>query len=498
MFPVHRVAPPVRAGVALLALLALAAIDAQAFVPAGTNASDSRWQSTASGSTGQAGDPITLTWGFANDGTQTLEPDSQTSRVPSDLIASFDSQFGAGPGGGDLTQRPWFIFFEQSFDRLSDLMGVTFQYEPNDDGTNHGFLNGLIGVRADVRIAGISMDGSGGTLAYNYFPNGGGGDMALDTDDLSGFANSANNYRFLRNIVMHEMGHGLGLEHSSSNNANFLMEATINTSFDGPQHDDLRGFHWMYGDALEKTNSGAGNDTAALATALGALAAGGSLAIGEGGTGTVVGGAETDFVSVSNENDPDYFSFTITEPVRVDALMTPRGASFNQGATPFDTTSTSDLELALFDTNGVSLLGESASGASGVNESIDGLLLDTPGTYYARVQSQSGASGQVTQFYQLDLTAESVVPSLLGDFNDDGLVDAADYTVWRDTLGQSVDLYSGADHDGNGLVDAGDYSVWQNNFGASAPGFASAVPEPQAILMLFGAIFSGIVRKNRR
>ena len=120
------------------------------------------------------------------------------------------------------------------------------------------------------------------------------------------------------------------------------------------------------------------------------------------------------------------------------------------------------------------------------------------GTYYARVHSQSGASGQVTQFYQLDLTAESVVPSLLGDFNDDGLVDAADYTVWRDTLGQSVDLYSGADHDGNGLVDAGDYSVWQNNFGASAPGFASAVPEPQAILMLFGAIFSGIVRKNRR
>ena len=42
----------------------------------------------------------------------------------------------------------------------------------------------------------------------------------------------------------------------------------------------------------------------------------------------------------------------------------------------------------------------------------------------------------------------------------DGDVDAADYTLWRNTLGSADDLR--ADGNGNGMVDQADYDVWKN------------------------------------
>jgi hypothetical protein len=56
-------------------------------------------------------------------------------------------------------------------------------------------------------------------------------------------------------------------------------------------------------------------------------------------------------------------------------------------------------------------------------------------------------------------------PALLGDYNHNGIVDAADFTVWRNTLGSSVTVYRGADGDGNGVVDQADCSVWKAHFG---------------------------------
>ena len=57
---------------------------------------------------------------------------------------------------------------------------------------------------------------------------------------------------------------------------------------------------------------------------------------------------------------------------------------------------------------------------------------------------------------------------LLGDYNLNGSVDAADYIVWRNNLGQSVPPFSGSDGDYDGIVDQGDYAVWRANFGQSA------------------------------
>ncbi len=73
--------------------------------------------------------------------------------------------------------------------------------------------------------------------------------------------------------------------------------------------------------------------------------------------------------------------------------------------------------------------------------------------------------------------------TLAADYNHNGTVDAADYTVWRNTLGSTTNLH--ADGNGNGIVDSGDYTFWKSNFGAhngSGSGATAAVPEPSVVL----------------
>ena len=87
--------------------------------------------------------------------------------------------------------------------------------------------------------------------------------------------------------------------------------------------------------------------------------------------------------------------------------------------------------------------------------------------------------------------------ALLGDYNQNGIVDAADYALWRDTNGDiGKDL--AADGNENGMVDAADYDVWRAHFGntANLGGGAylpdtAAVPEPAtwlwfAVVLLLG------------
>ena len=87
-------------------------------------------------------------------------------------------------------------------------------------------------------------------------------------------------------------------------------------------------------------------------------------------------------------------------------------------------------------------------------------------------------------------TLVDAVSVINSDFNGDGVVNAADYSVWRDSLGQTgVSL--AADADGDGVVTNADYAIWKSNFGAISvvgPGAAAssaiAVPEPTGITMM--------------
>jgi hypothetical protein len=89
-----------------------------------------------------------------------------------------------------------------------------------------------------------------------------------------------------------------------------------------------------------------------------------------------------------------------------------------------------------------------------------------------------------------------------GDYNASGIVDAADYVVWRKMLGQNVAYGSGADGDGNGLVDPADYGVWRGNFGnGTTVGSAVAAPEPAtntALLMAIVIAVAPLARQARK
>ncbi len=101
-----------------------------------------------------------------------------------------------------------------------------------------------------------------------------------------------------------------------------------------------------------------------------------------------------------------------------------------------------------------------------------------------------------------DVSYIGVAPEgLEGDFNADGIVDAADYVLWRNNLGQPEGVLSG-NGDGSGTVDVGDYTLWKGKYGQTSPGalaVAQQVPEPGTWLLLgIGAAVAGMARRRLR
>lgn len=107
-----------------------------------------------------------------------------------------------------------------------------------------------------------------------------------------------------------------------------------------------------------------------------------------------------------------------------------------------------------------------------------------------------GGDDQVT-FEDFSVTV-SAPPALLGDYNENGIVDAADYTVWRDNLGGTL-----LPNDPTpGTVDSTDYDFWKAHFGAtlgagSGGGATGVVPEPASLgLLAFGLTCMAVARKR--
>jgi hypothetical protein len=93
------------------------------------------------------------------------------------------------------------------------------------------------------------------------------------------------------------------------------------------------------------------------------------------------------------------------------------------------------------------------------------------------------------------LLLESTVVDLSGDYNNDGRVDAADYTSWRNHLGTTT--LPNRDPNATGPVGQFDYLVWKANFGNISTSSAAVVPEPGSLLLTLLVTLVGITMWTR-
>ena len=147
--------------------------------------------------------------------------------------------------------------------------------------------------------------------------------------------------------------------------------------------------------------------------------------------------------------------------------------------------------------------------------------LDNPGAAYTHsgTLSNSGAGpidwieftmfntptnpSQATDFYVRSLQILSATPpGVPGDYNSDGVVDAADYVVWRNNLGTNFQLPNEVSGTTPGSVTQEDYTAWRSRFGntsGAGSGIASgAVPEPGTLAGFLTAALSMCASGFRR
>jgi hypothetical protein len=88
-------------------------------------------------------------------------------------------------------------------------------------------------------------------------------------------------------------------------------------------------------------------------------------------------------------------------------------------------------------------------------------------------------------YLQLDGNLFKIIGDVLGDFNDDLKVDAADLGVWQTAFGAGSNA---ADADGDGDSDGHDFLIWQQELGAGVAVVpqATAAPEPATGVLLLG------------
>jgi len=125
--------------------------------------------------------------------------------------------------------------------------------------------------------------------------------------------------------------------------------------------------------------------------------------------------------------------------------------------------------------------------------------------HFSRAQGVAPAGTDQVTFFALlvdatagtvyfdDFAAELVVPSVVGDFDDDLDVDTTDFNTWKAAFGQTA----AGDADNDNDSDGKDFLLWQANFGTTPGATAAAVgvPEPasaalaSAVLALAAARF---------
>lgn len=336
-------------------------------------AGSQRWMATASQGIlppAGSGQPIILTYGIVPDGTP-IGPLPNGQSATSNLIATLNSVFGAA--------AVWQPIIDGALARWSATSGILLVPETADDGGPGGAVvwgpggcsvgdpwgpnPGLLGTRADIRICGTGFSPTT-VLGFGQFPCSG-GDVVLNTtapmgatpgvSTLYGPNAPAANWLKFRNLVAHEVGHALGLDHSCPNNGVKLMEEFISTAFDGPQLDDVRGVNRFYGDSHEEGPAATG-DAVSSATPLGALPFGVSN-FGDPATGD-------ERLGLESLADEDYYSVVLPPCAVASITVSAVGICYvacacpNSSCTPTNGQTAYRLTATVFDASGAILAPE--------------------------------------------------------------------------------------------------------------------------------------------
>ncbi len=353
---------------------------------------------------GSQGTPRTVTWSLVPDGLS-ISGGAGEPTSPSNLFAKMDSKFA---------RAIWIGYIQNCFDRWQQISGLTFTritVGGNDWDDGAAWSQAGSATRGDVRIAMHSIDGASNILAYTFFPSN--GNMVIDADDINNFGSATNSARFFRNTVMHELGHAWGINHVCSSNSNQLMEPILNTSFDGPRHDDFRAVHRHYGDV------NGNNGSSGAATNLGTLVSGIPITVGTPVPSPLTGSndSQISLVSLDDDSEADWYTFTTTAPLTFSATLTPLGKSYDDssqassGACNTGNTTNSlailDMRIDVYASDGTTLLGSAASTGAGAAETIGSLGLGV-GTFFVKISAAVGTSQ--SQLYQLTLNGTGCTP----------------------------------------------------------------------------------------
>jgi autotransporter-associated beta strand protein len=137
---------------------------------------------------------------------------------------------------------------------------------------------------------------------------------------------------------------------------------------------------------------------------------------------------------------------------------------------------------------------------AGINETINSLVLGATvqgiGTYGS---SLSSATFKLDEYFSGTgiLTILSGPAGVPGDYNNNGVVDAADYVVWRKANGTNTQLQNEVANTTPGSVTNDDYLAWRSRFGNTSGsggglGGAAGVPEPAVFGLLFTALLGAL------
>jgi len=167
----------------------------------------------------------------------------------------------------------------------------------------------------------------------------------------------------------------------------------------------------------------------------------------------------------------------------------------------------SGVTNAIADTATLSLLGGGTAGVAdiafadlgaGINERVAALLLNgapqANGTYGS---AASSATFKLDEYFTGSGILTVGPAGVPGDYNGNGIVDGADYVLWR----KGGPLQNEVDNPGT--VNAADYDAWRARFGNTSGSGSelesgAAVPEPSAVLMVMLMLGSTLLAGYRR